>query len=89
MTQKPALTTVAEMVAAGLADPDTAATLTEVADSFRLRLTATMHAAIDPSDADDPVARQFVPDARELDVAETDLHDPIGDTVHSPTPGLT
>ncbi len=89
VTQKPALTTVAEMVAAGLAAPETAATLDRVADSFRLRLSPAMHAAIDPSDPADPIARQFVPDARELEVAETDLRDPIGDAVHSPTPGLT
>ena len=43
---------------------------------------------IDTSDPADPIARQFVPDGRELvrDPAETD--DPIGDDAKSPVKGL-
>lgn len=35
------------------------------------------------------VAAQFLPDLRELSVRGAGLADPIGDEVHSPTPGLT
>lgn len=36
----------------------------------------------------DAVARQFLPDARELDIAAAELSDPIGDFAHSPVPFL-
>jgi lysine 2,3-aminomutase len=37
---------------------------------------------------DDPIARQFIPDVRELDQAPEDLADPIGDEAHSPVKGV-
>lgn len=37
---------------------------------------------------DDAVARQFLPDVRELDIAPGELSDPIGDLPHSPLPHL-
>src|SRR5688500_19539865 len=43
---------------------------------------------IDPADPHDPIARQFVPDAAELDRRPEELADPIGDDPHSPLPGL-
>jgi lysine 2,3-aminomutase len=43
---------------------------------------------IDPSDPHDPIARQFVPDAAELDVQPQELADPIGDDAHSPVEGI-
>lgn len=58
--------------------------LEAVADTFRIRMTAAMHAADDPG-----VAAQFVPTAAELLVRPEELHDPIGDDAFSPVPGLT
>jgi lysine 2,3-aminomutase len=43
---------------------------------------------IDPGDAHDPIARQFVPDAAELDTQPQELTDPIGDDAHSPVEGI-
>ena len=43
---------------------------------------------IDPSDPHDPIARQFVPDAAELDAQPQELADPIGDHAHSPVDGV-
>ena len=43
---------------------------------------------IDPSDPLDPIARQFVPDPRELIRAPAERDDPIGDDVMSPVKGL-
>ncbi len=37
---------------------------------------------------DGPVARQYVPDARELVETPDELQDPIGDDSHSPVPGV-
>ncbi len=35
-----------------------------------------------------PVAKQFIPDIRELDTHPAELSDPIGDNAHSPVPGI-
>jgi lysine 2,3-aminomutase len=43
---------------------------------------------IDPTVADDPIARQFVPDAAELSERPEERTDPIGDAVHSPVEGI-
>jgi lysine 2,3-aminomutase len=43
---------------------------------------------IDRDDEADPIARQFVPDVRELDTRAAELSDPIGDQPHSPVPGI-
>ncbi len=43
---------------------------------------------IDPADAGDPIARQYLPDAAELAARPQELSDPIGDDAHSPLEGL-
>src|SRR5436305_5040988 len=43
---------------------------------------------IDRSDARDPIARQFVPDAAELTMRPEERADPIGDGAHSPVEGV-
>ena len=43
---------------------------------------------IDRADPNDPIARQFVPDAAELDTRPEERADPIGDDAHSPVPGI-
>jgi lysine 2,3-aminomutase len=62
--------------------------LEQVASEFRIRMTPAMQAAAGPGPAD-PIAAQFVPDARELLTRPEELLDPIGDDAHSPVPGLT
>jgi lysine 2,3-aminomutase len=51
-------------------------------------LTPHVARLIDPSDPNDPIARQFLPDLRELQTVPEELTDPIGDARHSPLPGL-
>ena len=82
------LTTPADLVAAGLAAPERLAELEAVAERYAIGVTPALASLVRRSDPNDPVGRQFVPDARELvqDPAETD--DPIGDDVHSPVNGL-
>ncbi|WP_195841215.1 MULTISPECIES: lysine-2,3-aminomutase-like protein [unclassified Paracoccus (in: a-proteobacteria)] len=84
---RPALTTVPDLIAAGLAPADKRQALEQVASEFRIRITATMRGAIQT--AGDGIAAQFVPDPRELDIRPEELADPIGDLPHSPVPGLT
>ena len=43
---------------------------------------------IDRADADDPIARQFVPDARELQQLPQERADPLGEERLSPVPGI-
>lgn len=78
----------AELVAAGLAPPERLADLERVAERYAVAITPAMEALIDAADPHDPIARQFVPDAAELDVQPDEATDPIGDDAHSPLDGL-
>lgn len=62
--------------------------LAEVAARYAVAITPAMDALIDPTDANDPIAAQFSPDARELYTAPDELADPIGDDAHSPVKGV-
>jgi len=81
----PAITTIPQLVAAGLAAPDQAAVLEDVAQEFRVLISPEMQGAMGAKG----VARQFLPDPRELVIHPEELHDPIGDRAHEPVPGLT
>lgn len=82
------LRTVAELAAAGLIGPADADALAPVAQRYAVAVTADILALIDPHDPADPIARQFVPDVRELDHRPEELADPIGDAPHTPVPGV-
>jgi lysine 2,3-aminomutase len=51
-------------------------------------ITPDMARLIDRDDPDDPVARQFVPDARELQQLPEERADPLGEAGLSPVPGV-
>jgi lysine 2,3-aminomutase len=59
-----------------------------VASRYAVALTPAMLGAIDPSDPDDPLARQLVPSEAELLRTPDELDDPIGDAAHSPVKGI-
>jgi lysine 2,3-aminomutase len=82
------LTSPKDLVEAGLAAPQRLVELEAVAERYAIGLTPALADLIKPHDPADPIARQFVPDARELirDPAESD--DPIGDDPMSPVRGL-
>ncbi len=82
-----ALTRAQDLVDAGLAQPEQAAVLDQIAAEFRIRISPEMHGAIGAPDG--PIARQFVPDAAELTIHPSEMFDPIGDLAHSPARGLT
>lgn len=56
--------------------------------AYSIAITPAIAALIDPSDPDDPIARQFVPDARELERLPQERDDPIGDEAHAPVEGI-
>jgi len=62
--------------------------LAEVAARYAVAITPAMDALIDPDDPADPIAAQFHPDARELEIASGELGDPIGDDAHTPVKGV-
>jgi lysine 2,3-aminomutase len=82
------LRSVDELAAAGLIGQSDHEQLGRVAARFSVALTPQVQKLIAAEGADGPCARQFVPDARELEESEADMSDPIGDAAHSPLPGI-
>jgi lysine 2,3-aminomutase len=78
------LRTPAQFRDAGLASP----ALEAVAARYAVALPGDLAALIDRNDPNDPIARQFVPDAAELDARPEELTDPIGDDAYSPVEGI-
>ena len=79
---------VSDLADAGLIPAADIAALNDVAARYVVAITPAMADLIDPADPDDPIARQFVPDARELKTTPDERVDPIGDDVHEVVPGL-
>ena len=77
-----------DLLAAGLVTAEGAAGLAEVAERYAVAITPAMAGLIDLAAADDPIARQFVPDVAELVRVPGELGDPIGDSKHSPVEGV-
>ena len=88
MTAAKILHTPSDLVDAGLARRDRLAALEKVAARYAVAITPALARLIDPTDPHDPIARQFVPDARELNSQAEELTDPIGDEAYSPLEGV-
>jgi lysine 2,3-aminomutase len=82
------LRTAPAIAAAGLVDRDRMAELEQVAARYAVAITPALAELIDIADPHDPIARQFVPDGRELDLRDEESADPIGDDAHSPVEGV-
>jgi len=79
---------IGDLAATGLVAPEARADLERVAARYAVALTPDLAGLIDAADPGDPIARQFVPDARELARASEERTDPIGDAAHSPIKGI-
>lgn len=77
-----------DLIEAGLVDESQRAALDQVAQRYSVALTPAMADLIDPTDPNDPIALQFIPDARELIETPGETKDPIGDETHSPIEGI-
>ena len=77
-----------DLVRVGLVPPERLAALEQVAARYAVAITPAMVDLVDPTDPNDPIARQFVPDLAELDHRPEELADPIGDHSHSPVKGI-
>lgn len=80
------LRTIQDLATAGLSD-DTPP-LRRVGEQYAISVTPEMRELIDGSDPADPIAKQFLPDIRELDARQEEQADPIGDEAHSPIKGI-
>ena len=79
---------VADLAGAGLVPAVDAEPLGAVAGHYAVAITADMVRLIDRSDPADPIARQFVPDVRELQQLPEERADPLGEAQLSPVPAL-
>ena len=77
-----------DLVLAGIAQAFEREAITRVAERYAVAVTPAVARLIDSSDANDPIARQFVPDVRELDLHPRELVDPISDHAKSPVKGV-
>lgn len=84
----PTLRTPGQLCAQGLITPEQRAALEDVAGRYAVAITPPLAALIDRDDPSDPIVRQFVPDAAELEHAPGEDADPIGDDAHSPVEGI-
>jgi lysine 2,3-aminomutase len=88
MAKTQTLRNVAQLRERGLVSPEAEPALDAVAARYAVALPPALERLIDRADPQDPIARQFVPDARELDAQPGEFTDPIGDEAHSPVPGI-
>jgi lysine 2,3-aminomutase len=82
------LLTVEGLAASGLIAPERVPELARVAARYAVALTPAVVAQVEPASVEDPIARQFIPDLRELEVRADETADPIGDDAHSPVKGI-
>ena len=82
------LTSLADLHASGLIDAHEITNLGPVAERYAIAVTPAVRGLMEPTNPEDPIARQYLPDARELQHLPQELADPIGDGPHSPVPGI-
>ncbi len=80
------LRTPAALADAGLIPPSALAAIAAVEARYAIAITPAMRALI--AAPDDPIGRQFIPDAAELAAAAHETADPIGDDALSPVKGI-
>ncbi|CCE98339.1 lysine 2,3-aminomutase YodO family protein [Sinorhizobium fredii HH103] len=88
MTAHRPLRTAGDLVEAGLIDASTEEAISRVASRYAIAISPVVAGLIDRADPQDPIARQFVPDAAELTLTPEERADPIGDGAHSPVTGI-
>ena len=82
------LRTSAQLLASGLIPKESADPVEELARKFAIAITPQMHGLIDESNADDPIAAQFVPSPMEMLDADDEVEDPISDSSFTPVRGI-
>lgn len=83
-----AIRRVGDLADRGLVPAERLPALERVAARYAVALTPAVADLIDRDDPADAIARQFVPDPRELEIAPEERADPIGDEQFSPLEGI-
>ena len=86
--ERPAIRRVSELVARGFVNEADADDLERVAARYAVSITPDVADLIDATDFKDPIARQYVPGALELESTPLERADPIGDQKYSPGVGI-
>jgi lysine 2,3-aminomutase len=81
-------TSIDDLIAADLVRENARTALSEVGRRYAIAITPAVANLIDPSDPSDPIARQFLPDPREIELHPAERDDPIGDRLKSPVTGI-
>ena len=79
---------VEDLENSGLIEAGEASSLEAVAARYAIALTPAVAKLIERGNPQDPIARQFVPDAAELVTTPEERADPIGDQAYSPVEGI-
>jgi lysine 2,3-aminomutase len=82
------LRNAADLIDAGFASPDHLPDLERVAARYAVAMSPLMAELVDSDNIHDPIARQFVPVAAELQSTDAERADPIGDKAHEVVSGL-
>jgi lysine 2,3-aminomutase len=77
-----------DLVSEGLVEVNRLEEIERVAGEFAVALTTDVAVLIDTANPADPIAAQFVPSRSELEIAQEERADPIGDARWSPVPGI-
>ena len=62
--------------------------LHKVAEKYAVAVTPDLRALMDPTNPADPITRQYLPSAEELNIQPNEMADPIGDHAHMPVKGI-
>ncbi|MBX3709277.1 MAG: lysine-2,3-aminomutase-like protein [Gammaproteobacteria bacterium] len=85
---KKSIRTLSSLTQNDLVKKSDLSTLQKVVENFSISITDQMHQLIDKSDPDDPIAKQFVPHIKELNISPIEHTDPIGDDIHTTVKGV-
>ena len=90
VTKKTRYRTAADLTEAGLIPACDSHVFAELSGHYAVGVTAQVVATIQNTvhPAHDPVGRQYLPSAQELEISAEELADPTGDEAHSPVKGI-
>lgn len=87
MTRAATLRSADDIIAAGLAQAEARSEIASIARRYAIAITPSVADLIASSNGEG-IARQFMPDTRELTTRADERPDPIGDHAHAPLPGV-
>lgn len=82
------LRSATQLVAQELIAEDMLEQIEAVSRKYAIAVSPQMQRLLEPGNAADPIAAQFIPSAAELVTSSDELEDPIADLAYTPTPGI-